>query len=1060
LGEPIVVFIFAVFLVFVAALFIIPILAWQRAKRVERSAATQADLSKLVGRIYALEQAITQLRAQIKSATFEARPPAEASATPSETAHTVASPPPAVQTPSEPPPQSPRIEITPPVSATTPHPSPAPPSSVPSRPAPPVASPSTQPAASLPHSATAPPPPISQSSPSFALSASRPRVATGPASKEQLATLEEKLGANWLNKIGTTAFVIGIALLINYSLRYLGPAGKIALGYGIGILFIALGAIGEKNERYRIGARAILGGGWAIVYFTTYATHNIASVRLIDDPTAGFILLFLVAAAMVAHSLLYESEITTGFAVILAYLTVAISEIPIGALIASAVLSAALVAILRARRWYNIEPFAILAAYTVHFVWLMQIFDRIGAHKPFPEFTVSASLLTIYWLIFIASYFLRPDGDENERRMLAASFLLNALGYLIVLRQQSFHPEWRFAFLLFAGGVYLLVCAAARQAGRRLGFVLGSTLGATLTVIAIPFKYSGAPLELIWLAEAEAFVVAGWRLVDTHLRRLGWAAMGVLSIYVFLADIAPRFEYWRPPDHALGIMILVIAVAIYLNSEWKHALGANLHPIESAALVVSPVVATIFFLAAAWIGTHFMLAGVLWTASAALFLEGGVRRKDSVLRYCGDAAALAAVIRLIVVNMPSEETYNGLSLRVITISAGAAILYLIARRAAPSPDSRFAAPALKAQARGSSAGIGDILASIGGVPGLYTGAATLLLSLLLWHEVTTAGVALAWALAGLLLIEASDAITDLGLRGQGFALIFASFLRIFFVDLNGTTMIGPITSRLLTVSVLTAIYFWASTRAETDRWRAIFLWLGTIAFAALVRFEIATEWVAVGWAAMTVALFAIGRRFGNRTFRDQCYVFALLTAIRCAFDNFYQTAPWHFTNVRIATTVAASLLLYAVFIAIRIWRVAPLASPGRTGMGAAAFGAARSRVRRALDWFELRAHHLFFFTPTILLTILLTIEVRRGYLTAAWGAEALVVFLIVLPMNERAYRWFSLALLLLCVGRIVTVDVWTFDQLGRIVSFLGLGATLLLISFLYARHREILRKVL
>ena len=65
-----------------------------------------------------------------------------------------------------------------------------------------------------------------------------------------------------------------------------------------------------------------------------------------------------------------------------------------------------------------------------------------------------------------------------------------------------------------------------------------------------------------------------------------------------------------------------------------------------------------------------------------------------------------------------------------------------------------------------------------------------------------------------------------------------------------------------------------------------------------------------------------------------------------------------------------------------------------------------------------------------------------------------------LAMNERLYRWFSLALLMLCVGRIVTVDVWTFDQLGRIVSFLGLGATLLLISFLYARHREVLRKVL
>ena len=36
----------------------------------------------------------------------------------------------------------------------------------------------------------------------------------------------------------------------------------------------------------------------------------------------------------------------------------------------------------------------------------------------------------------------------------------------------------------------------------------------------------------------------------------------------------------------------------------------------------------------------------------------------------------------------------------------------------------------------------------------------------------------------------------------------------------------------------------------------------------------------------------------------------------------------------------------------------------------------------------------------------------------------------------------------------------TLDALGRIISFIGLGAALLVISFLYARHREILRRVL
>ena len=116
-----------------------------------------------------------------------------------------------------------------------------------------------------------------------------------------------------------------------------------------------------------------------------------------------------------------------------------------------------------------------------------------------------------------------------------------------------------------------------------------------------------------------------------------------------------------------------------------------------------------------------------------------------------------------------------------------------------------------------------------------------------------------------------------------------------------------------------------------------------------------------------------------------------------------------------------------------------------------------SRAARLLDenpW------QLFFFVPTLLLTVLIGLEARRGYLTAAWALEALLLFTITLPLGERTFRWFSLALLLLCVVRVVVVDVWALDPLGRIAAFLGLGLALLLVSFLYARYHEVLRRYL
>jgi uncharacterized membrane protein len=117
-------------------------------------------------------------------------------------------------------------------------------------------------------------------------------------------------------------------------------------------------------------------------------------------------------------------------------------------------------------------------------------------------------------------------------------------------------------------------------------------------------------------------------------------------------------------------------------------------------------------------------------------------------------------------------------------------------------------------------------------------------------------------------------------------------------------------------------------------------------------------------------------------------------------------------------------------------------------------------LARPLRWLDEHPQHLFFFVPTILLTVLISLEARRSYLTAAWGLEGVAVFIVALKLGERAFRWFSLGLFLLCVARIVFVDVWALDPLGRIISFMGLGAALLLVSFLYARNREKWRKYL
>jgi uncharacterized membrane protein len=246
--------IYLLILIVVGLILVTPIVAIVRASRAsKRAAALEAELQaglktlrELTGRIYALEQAQKSPTAETAASTA-AQPPAQ----------------------SAPPPQ-PAPE---PIKVVTP-----------------IVMPSTPSRESAPAIAKAPPPQTIQAGPAWpnqqptqpqrAPNFSTKSESAAAQPKRNWADMEERLGANWLNKIGTAAFVIGVALLLNYSMHYLGAEGKIILGYVISAILLVVGIIGERNERYRIAGRAVLGGGWALAYFTTYALHNVAAVRL------------------------------------------------------------------------------------------------------------------------------------------------------------------------------------------------------------------------------------------------------------------------------------------------------------------------------------------------------------------------------------------------------------------------------------------------------------------------------------------------------------------------------------------------------------------------------------------------------------------------------------------------------------------------------------------------------------------------------------------------------------------------------------------------------------
>ena len=83
-----------------------------------------------------------------------------------------------------------------------------------------------------------------------------------------------------------------------------------------------------------------------------------------------------------------------------------------------------------------------------------------------------------------------------------------------------------------------------------------------------------------------------------------------------------------------------------------------------------------------------------------------------------------------------------------------------------------------------------------------------------------------------------------------------------------------------------------------------------------------------------------------------------------------------------------------------------------------------------------------------------------GYLTTVgWSITALVLAGLGFLFADQTYRRVGLALFLLSVLRVATIDVAQAEPIYRILAFMCLGACLVVVSFLYSRIRNLVRQV-
>jgi uncharacterized membrane protein len=323
---------------------------------------------------------------------------------------------------------------------------------------------------------------------------------------------ESRFGSNWLNRAGIVLLVIGVALFLGYSLTFMGPAGKIAIGAFSGLLLLGAGYWFRRKEEYQRFALGLLAGGFAVLYATAYASYAVDAARIITNLYLGVCVQALVGVLGVGQAARMGSERAS----ILAFLasTVAFFNLGNPTLLHGAVLPLTASALwLSLRMGWNLLP-----CFMGAFAWLSCF--QYGALET-PETPFGKPIVWVYWLLL--------EGFE--------------------VTQRSRWPAWANPLWVSCNAL-LFLCAtfgtnstkvSAHSARFFLVFALAQGLGAALR-LARGIRDSAA--SEVWAVWALAIAAIG------H-----FAAHDNLLLSMLLLALALLTLIWNRRDPRLGLMV-------------------------------------------------------------------------------------------------------------------------------------------------------------------------------------------------------------------------------------------------------------------------------------------------------------------------------------------------------------------------------------------------------------------------------------------------------------------------------------------------------------------------
>ncbi len=803
--------------------------------------------------------------------------------------------------------------------------------------------------------------------------------------------LTELLGAKALAWVGSVVMLLGVVFFFILAVNngWIGPGARVVCGSLASLIVFVAGLSLRRKFGETYASLAAVGVGIAGAYATLAAAT--ALYDLVSKPWA-LVAASVIAATGVAASLAWRAELIAALGLVGAIVAPALLATQ-GGLTATgtsfaAVVTAAAAVVAVRMRWRRLLTGAAVAS-APQIAALILKADRLDGG--------AIALAIVFGVLYLAAAVAEQIATKDEALApLPTMFILGSIGLTWLAATQLFGPAGDVqegSALLVAGMLFGLVALGLWSRSQRELATLVGAIAAAAGAVGVADLLSGSNVAYVFAAEGAVLAFAARKVREPRVQlvALGYVALAVGHVLAIDAPPDSLFETARHP--ADGAPALAAAVV--------------------AALVVMRMTR------AAW--TDRKERGIL---SFLAPIVNGLRMHQRELRIVTASVAVLLAIDAISLAVLELFTATGGSL-VAAFHQGHVVVTALWSLAG------MAAVILAVQRRASTARL---------VAFIWLGVAAVKVAaydgtqLAGWpYFIALVTLASALLLAGFLDEVLGDRPT-LGIEGTLAIAAAVSFAVFSLRPLHGAHDWGL---ALLAVALVVGAFSASLCTRERLRDLSTLLWATALTLGAAAAYLLLSgSWLTLAWAVCAGALATIAMAAREPRLRPASLGYLALTA-GAAFHESPPTqlviAHRHPAHGMIGLLMLAAATVVLARAAEARWRAVSLWVGGLLLVYAASLGILELAV------------HVF--------TASLHTSFQRGHsaVSALWGVLGLSLLYVGLTRRRRALRYAGFALFAVSLGKLFLYDLSQLSSITRALSFLAVGAVLLLAGFLTQR---------